>query len=178
MTVSVKDHHPVKGGKAVGGFQCAVIAVARHRVGPQLGVQRQSQFQIPQAVAQKDQGIDAFGSLSSACARWRHVRCGCRSKPEALSQKGSSSITIYLDAVIHQPAGPVAKPAAACTLRSWNRACPAPPPWRRQWGQSPVRSAPAPAGRPAPASVPASGSAVSGAPAITSTYSPRGSLAA
>ena len=60
MTVGVKDHHAVKGGKAVGGFQCTVIAVARHRVGPQLGVQRQSQFQIPQAVAQKDQGIDAF----------------------------------------------------------------------------------------------------------------------
>ena len=60
MTVSVKDHHAVKGGKAVGGFQCTVIAVARHRVGPQLGAQRQSQFQIPQAVAQKDQGIDAF----------------------------------------------------------------------------------------------------------------------
>ena len=31
-----------------------------HRGVPQLGVQRQSQFQIPQAVAQKDQGIDAF----------------------------------------------------------------------------------------------------------------------
>mgnify|MGYP002082391322 CR=1 FL=1 len=46
-----------KGGKAVGGFQCAVIAVARHRVGPQLGVQRQSQFQIPQAVPQKDHSI-------------------------------------------------------------------------------------------------------------------------
>ena len=67
MTVSVENDHAVKGGQAVGGLQRAVIAVARHRVGPQPGVFGQRQLQIAQAVAQKDQCVDVFAlSLQDA----------------------------------------------------------------------------------------------------------------
>ncbi len=97
-----KDHHAVKGGKAVRRFQCTVIAVAGHRVGPQRGVQGQSLFQIAQAVAQKDQGVDAFASVISTRSM--------AARPPWLSLKIRSFVTKGSSSnFIHQPAGPVAR---------------------------------------------------------------------
>ena len=145
MAMRIEHDGLVKGGQTVHRLQSAVVAVAGHRVGPQPGVRGQGLFQVPQAVAQKNQGVNVRILLQQ-----HPLNGGASAMAVAQDQKFCHEKSPPL--IIPQSAGPVAAPAAACTLRSWNRACPVPPPWPLPWGQSPHPSAPVPAALPAPAS--------------------------
>ena len=59
MAVGVEDDHPVKGGKPVQRLQRTEIAVSGYSIGPQRGVKGERLLEVAQAVAQKDERVDA-----------------------------------------------------------------------------------------------------------------------
>ena len=59
MAVGVEDDHPVKGGKPVQRLQRTEIAVSGYSISPQRGVKGERLLEVAQAVAQKDERVDA-----------------------------------------------------------------------------------------------------------------------
>ena len=69
MPVGIEDDHAVKGGQAVQRFQRAEIAVPGDGIDPRLGGLGQGQFQIVEAVAQKNDGVGVFFGRQDAADR-------------------------------------------------------------------------------------------------------------
>ena len=167
MAVRIENHRLIEARQAVQRLQCTIIAVAGHGIHPQMREKGQRLFQIPQAVPKKITASTLFCSLfkmrsMASRAPWLSLRTSSFVTERYPPLHSFGSLLQQQQLLVHFALG-IGR-ALRSSLGGGRSA-------EALTGQRKARCA-------ACSRVSSSSSAApAGAPAITSTYSPRGSAA-